>query len=101
MPLTEKQFLWGLRYINFKRKTNLTRQELMEQQMYPVAGPELVDELTHYLQFASAVYFQSPEQVATALTECGCKFEVAGSPQHPNKQILSMVHGGTLIHESW
>ena len=42
VPLTEKQFLWGLRYINFKRKTNLTRQELMEQQMYPVAGPELV-----------------------------------------------------------
>ena len=54
VPLTGKQFLWGLRYINFKRKTNQTQQELMEQQMHPMAGPELVKDLRFYLQFASS-----------------------------------------------
>ena len=52
--------------------------------MYPTAGAELVEDLTHYLQFAMAVYHQSVAQVESTLTECGCTFEVIGSPQLSN-----------------
>ena len=80
VPLSERQFLWGLRYIHFRRSIQST-QELLDQQMYPIASADLVDDMKLFLHFASAVYSSKVAQVEDSLRkqECTQAFTVVSS----------------------
>jgi len=100
VQLTEKQFLWGLRFVNFKRKIP-TGKELKEQQLYRQAGGGLVENLKTFLVFASAVYKQSIVEVQTELTDDSRtrQFVVTGTPQltnslHVPAHFIATCHDG-------
>jgi len=87
VPLSEKQFLWGLRFINHKRK-KIKMDQLVDQSMYPLAPAPLIEKLKLYIHFAKAVYSSTHREVETRLSRYAPGFTILGSPPLSNSQKM-------------
>jgi hypothetical protein len=83
VPLTEKQFLWGLRYMHQRREKQVpTQKQLTQDEQYRVASPSLIDPIRLFFPIAMAAYEPTDAALDSRLSsdERTAMFKVQGKP---------------------